>query len=243
MSVTYSNARMGIWNRRWLGEASVVLCFAMSACSSTPKSAPPTVVKQTGSLPTTTAQISIAVSGASDQPVTSALVSPEAQQKFDAAMKLATAGKQDEAALQLEQLANAYPSFAAPLINLGLLYLKANQFDAAVNAFSRALERDPKSAMAHNYLGVCYRNLGKFKEAEAAYQAAIASDESYAAAHLNLGVLYDLYLQQPELALAEYERYQQLLALPDTKVAGWIKELKTRSKTKTGNADVAGDKS
>lgn len=234
---------------------SFILAIAMvvAACSSTPQGEPTNRANATAVPANQPSSGVLATSGVSGVPAAAIEQPPAptipavAQQKFDAAMKLVSAGKQDEAALQLEQLANDYPSLAAPLINAGLLYLKANQFDAAVRAFQRALERDANSALANNYLGVSYRNLGKFKEAEAAYLAAIAVDDSYAAAHLNLGVLYDLYLQKPEQALSEYERYQQLLSTPDTKVASWIKELKSRlsgNKPKAPSADAAaGDKS
>ena len=109
------------------------------------------------------------------------------------------------------------------------MYLKANQFEPAERAFKHAVERDANSAIANNYLGVAQRNLGKFKDAEASYHAALTADDTYAAAHLNLGVLYDMYLQQPEQALEQFERYQQLVATPDTKVGGWIKELRART--------------
>jgi tetratricopeptide (TPR) repeat protein len=220
---------------------------AIAACSSTPKveskvdaSTATSVAKQAVLAPTPT-PASTSSGQTITQPPTAVAVPAEAQQKFDAAMKLVSSGKQDEAALQLERLATDYPTLATPLLNVGLLYLKANQFEAARHAFERALQRDAKSAPANNYLGVCYRNLGKFKDAQAAYQAALASDEAYAPAHLNLGVLYDLYLQQPEQALTEYERYQQLLPTPDTKVASWIKELKSRlggSKARAASGDA-----
>ncbi|MGE0113446.1 MAG: tetratricopeptide repeat protein [Steroidobacteraceae bacterium] len=157
-----------------------------------------------------------------------AVVPAEAQQQFDKALLLLRAGQTASATQQLQQLAAGYPAFAGPLINLGLIELKGGRYDAAAKLFQQALERDARSTAANNYLGVSYRYLGRFKEAEAAYQAAIAADETYPAAHLNLGVLYDLYLQQPESALQQYERYQSLLDAPDAKVSGWIKELSSR---------------
>lgn len=169
---------------------------------------------------------SVMVPTASPPPV---VIPPEAQSKFNKAMLQVYAGKIDDGAAQLEQLAAAYPTLSVPYINEGLMYLKVNQFEAAERAFKHAVERDATSAIANNYLGVAQRNLGKFKEAETAYQAAVAADDNYAAAHLNLGVLYDMYLQQPEQALQQYERYQQLLTTPDTKVASWIKELHART--------------
>jgi tetratricopeptide (TPR) repeat protein len=233
--------------RRLMRTLFAAIALAIAACSSTPKveskadpSTATSVAKQATLAPTST-PASMSSGQTATQPPTAVAVPAEAQQKFAAAMQLVSAGKQDEAALQLERLAADYPTLATPLINVGLLYLKANQFEAARHAFERALQRDAKSAPADNYLGVCYRNLGKFKEAQVAYQAALASDEAYAPAHLNLGVLYDLYLQQPEQALTEYERYQQLLPTPDTKIASWIKELKSRlgSKAKAASGNAA----
>jgi len=155
-------------------------------------------------------------------------VPPEAQAQFDKALVLLKGGQVDQAQQQLQKLADAYPTFTGPLVNLGLIELKASRYEPAAAYFKQALQRDAKSPAANNYLGVCYRYLGKFKEAEAAYQQALAADDTYAVAHLNLGVLYDLYLQKPELALPEYERYQALLPAPDPKVASWIKEISGR---------------
>ncbi len=155
----------------------------------------------------------------------------EAQLQYEQALAALKAGQTEAAKQQLQRLAAGYPNFTGATINLGLLELKASHYDAAAELFRRALASDAKSAVANNYLGVSYRYLGRFKDAEAAYQSAIAAEDSYAAAHLNLGVLYDLYLQQPQLALPEYERYQQLLGAPDAKVASWIKELNSRLKT------------
>jgi len=156
------------------------------------------------------------------------VIPPEAQSKFTRAMNQVYAGKVDEGALLLEQVASSYPTLSVPYINEGLMYLKANQFEAAERALKHAVERDAKSAVANNYLGVAQRNLGKFKDAEASYQAALAADDNYAAAHLNLAVLYDLYLQKPEQALPHYDRYMELVPAPDTKIAGWVKEIRTR---------------
>lgn len=239
---------MSVTCNKYVGRCALYasLVLGVAACSSTPQT---NATANSVAAATTLKQAPAAVTQTTAVPSNSVappILPAEAQQQFDAAMQLVNSGQRDAAVAKLEQLANAYPTVSAPLINIGLLYLKANQFEMAERAFKRALERDPQSAPAHNYLGVCYRNLGKFKDAEAAYRSALAGDTDYAAAHLNLGVLYDLYLQQPEQALNEYERYQQLLATPDTKVTGWIKELKTRIGSKAKGAAAAsgvGDKS
>lgn len=166
-----------------------------------------------------------------------AAVPAEAQQQFEAALALMKAGNAALASQQLAALGAQYPEFAGPLLNLGILQLRAKRYEDAESSFKAALQRDPRSVAAYNYLGIVYRNLGRFKDAESAYQQALAMDDSYALAHLNLGVLYDLYLQQPERALAEFERYLQLAPVPEPQVAGWVKELQRR----TGNTKNAGD--
>jgi tetratricopeptide (TPR) repeat protein len=90
-----------------------------------------------------------------------------------------------------------------------------------------------------NQLGIVYRKLGRFKEADAAYSEALRIDPGYALAHLNLGVLCDMYLQQPQRALAEFERYLQLVPNPDARVSGWVKELKARVGVKAPAASSA----
>ena len=54
--------------------------------------------------------------------------------------------------------------------------------------------------------------------------------------HYNLGILYDIYLGKTELALQHYRKYQQVLAEPDKRVGGWIKDLERRGNTLVENA-------
>lgn len=122
-------------------------------------------------------------------------------------------------------------SAAAPLLNQGILQTQAGQLELAEQSIRAALEYNANSAVAYNQLGIVYRRLGRFKDADEAYQRALQIDPNHALAHLNMGVLCDLYLQQPQRALAAYEHYVALAAAPDAKVAGWITELKTRLDT------------
>jgi tetratricopeptide (TPR) repeat protein len=120
------------------------------------------------------------------------------------------AGNQSEAEAQFHELALAYPSFAGPDINLGILYRKAGRLVESEQALKAATARNSASAPAWNELGVTLRLRGEFAEAAAAYEHAIAADANYAPAHRNLGVVLDLYLGEPERALTEFERYQEL---------------------------------
>lgn len=156
------------------------------------------------------------------------MVPERAAQQFAEALQSLEAGKLTDAELELQQLALAYPEFPGPHVNLGLLYERAGRLDAAERALREALNRDPGNVLAHTQLGVVYRKLGRFKEAEGAYLAALGADPNYAPAHLNFGVLCDLYLQQPERALQEFERYQELSGNSDKRVANWIAELRSR---------------
>ncbi len=151
----------------------------------------------------------------------------EAAQQYAAALKLMKAGRSAEAEAALKQVAAAYPEFAGPDVNLGLLYLEETHLLEAETAFKTALERNPGNAIAGNELGITERKLGKFAEAEAAYQRTIAADPNYAPAYLNLGVLYDLYLAEPQKALEQLEHYVEL-AGENKQVAGWMVELRKR---------------
>lgn len=158
-----------------------------------------------------------------------AVAEPEAAvQQFDKAVTLLGAGDLDLAIRELKSLANAYPEYSGPLVNLGIAHVKSGQLAEAEQAFKTALERNPDNPTAYNQLGIVYRQLGRFKEADGAYSRAIELSPDYALAHLNLGVLCDLYLQQPERALAQYERYVSLAGTAEPRVNGWIAELRSR---------------
>lgn len=151
-----------------------------------------------------------------------------ATEQFERALTLLGAGDVAMAVTELELLASSYPEYSGPVLNLGIAYAKAGQLPQAEQAFKMAIARKPDSAEAYNQLGVVYRKLGRFTEASDAYQRALEIQPGYAFAHLNLGVLYDMYLQQPEKALVEYEAYASLTGASDAVVNGWIKEIRSR---------------
>lgn len=138
------------------------------------------------------------------------------------------AGRTNDAEVEFKSLAAAYPEFAGPQVNLGLIYLRAARFPDAETALKAALARNPDNVAANDALGITERKLGKFNEAEAAYQHTIAIEPNYAPAYLNLGVLYDLYLAQPQKALEQFEHYLTL-AGENKQVAGWVIELRKRT--------------
>ncbi len=180
--------------------------FVLCACSSAPKPIDPMIAPV---------------------PVVSAVPAVVTEQ-FDRAVTLLGAGDLDLAVREFETMSAAYPEYAGPLINLGIAYTKSGHLPEAEQAFKMAISRNPDNAVAYNQLGIVYRKLGRFIDAGGAYERALQIAPDYALAHLNLGVLYDLYLQRPEKALGEYEKYVMLSGTPDNTVNGWIAEVSSR---------------
>jgi tetratricopeptide (TPR) repeat protein len=137
------------------------------------------------------------------------------------------AGKSTDAELEFQQVAVAYPQFAAPDINLGILYRKTDRLEQSEKALRAAVEREPANALAWSELGVTLRLRGQFRDAADAYHRAIAADAEFAPAYRNLGVLLDLYMGDPAEALSAFERYKELSG-EDKPVSGWIAELRQR---------------
>lgn len=200
----------------------VAAALALGACSGGPRPAPEAP-------PTPVEAVDASEPGAEGQPAEAPIELPaRAVADFERAVALMRAGQDIEAELEFGQIAAAWPDFAGPHINLGLLHRKAGRLDEAEQAFRAAIERNARSATAWSELGVTLRMLGRFEEAAQAYEQAIAVDPDHAPAYRNLGVLADLYLDQPERALAAFERYQALTG-EDQPVGNWIAELRRRT--------------
>lgn len=152
----------------------------------------------------------------------------QAVQQFERAVTLMSNGDLAQAEQGFRSLADAYPAYSGPLLNLGILHAKAGKLDEAEKVIREAIARNGNNAAAYNQLGIVSRKLGRFKEADEAYTRAVQIDPNYALAYLNLGVLCDLYLQEPQRALEAYERYLSLADSPDAKVNGWVTELRKR---------------
>lgn len=165
-------------------------------------------------------------------------VPAEALARFGQALDLMQAGD-DRAERELLALARDFPALAGPCVNLGILYARSDRLEEAEASFDAALLRNPDSAIAHSGLGIVYRQTGRFAEANASYARAMAADPAYAPAYLNRGVLNDLYLQRPDAALIDYERYQVLVSVEDERVARWIQDLRLRiESTRTARSEA-----
>jgi Flp pilus assembly protein TadD len=154
-------------------------------------------------------------------------VPPEAQADFTRAVNLMRAGNSAGAEVGFRQIAQQYPQFAAPWVNLGILYRNAGHLDQAEQAQKTAVEHEPGSAVAWTELGVTQRLRGEFKDAASSDEQAIKADPQYAPAWRNLGVVSDLYLGDPQRALTALTRYRELTG-EDKPVGNWIAELRQR---------------
>ena len=94
------------------------------------------------------------VVGPDGQPLPQAPVVPErAVQQFGQAVAMIEANRLTDAELELKQLALAYPEFAAPSINLGVMYQRAGKLPEAAEALQEAVKRDSGNALAQIEVG------------------------------------------------------------------------------------------
>lgn len=147
--------------------------------------------------------------------------------EYASALELMSQSRYEEAEQRMRALAEAAPQHAGPHANLGILYARRGEDEAAEAALRDALAINPALAAAHNQLGVVLRRNGRFDEAESAYLAALEADGDHALTHLNLGILYDLYLGRVGRALHHYQEYMRLTG-EDQRVARWVTDLERR---------------
>jgi signal transduction histidine kinase len=100
---------------------------------------------------------------------------------------------------------------------LGYWYLRRRQYALALNAYQRALERDPDCAAIHHSLGFAYYKEGEFESARAAFQKAISLNPLNANYHYVFG-----HLQQDDEAWDEaiYE-FSRTIELAPSYVEAW----------------------
>jgi len=155
------------------------------------------------------------------------------------AVTLMQAGELEQAEQILLMLHEDFPQYSGPVLNLAILNRRLEREEQAMRYLQRALEINPTNAAALNEMGVTLRQAGRFDEAANYYQQAIVADPSYGPAYLNYGILLDLYLDQPDMALAHYEQYFELRSGQDERVGRWIAELRLRIKSEQRTALVS----
>jgi len=125
----------------------------------------------------------------SSEPITKGVVSANDPPKaavdlFNKALESVKDGHRDKAIEQLKAALVIHPTFTAALNGLGVQYLKLGKYEAASEAFTKALKLAPDSFNLHLNSGISLFNLNKHAEADAQFAAALAKNEASGTAHL-----------------------------------------------------------
>ena len=154
-------------------------------------------------------------------------VDTEIREEFNKAISLLNDEKYPEAIRLLKGITGKTSKFTAPYINLGIAYARTGEMGKAEESLKKALEINAKHPAANNELGIVYRKTGQYKKAREHYQITVNAYPEFLPARKNLGVLCDIYMQDLECALKQYEEY--LKRRPnDEKVKIWVADVKSR---------------
>jgi len=119
------------------------------------------------------------------------------------------------------------PGVVAPYVNVAMAYVKIDKLEPAEKHLKTALDMVPDHPVVGNEYGLLLRKSGRFKEARDVYEMALKSYPEYFPIRRNLGILCDLYLNDQECALNQYEKYSE--AMPDDEqIRIWIADLRMR---------------
>ena len=117
---------------------------------------------------------------------------PKALRHFSFGRTMFQRGNRDKAIEQLELAAAADPTYAAPRIFLGHLFLAKKDpksLQRAAEYFAAAVAIAPDDVTAHTGMGEALLELGKTEEALAAFEKAVALDPTYTPAMSNLALV------------------------------------------------------
>ncbi|WGL16331.1 tetratricopeptide repeat protein [Microbulbifer bruguierae] len=133
-----------------------------------------------------------------------------------------------EAIELLQSVVEREQRLSAPYVNLGIAYVKTDDEQHAEESFRQALRAAPFDPVASNELAVLYRHQGRFEDARSIYAESLQLHPENLPLIKNLGILCDLYLQDVNCALAQFEQYLNYQP-DDAKVAIWVTDLKRRA--------------
>ena len=154
-------------------------------------------------------------------------VDPEIRGEFNQAVMYLNQENYPEAIKLLLAVAGKTSKFSAPYINLGIAYVRTDELKKAEENFKKALDINRQHPVANNELGMVLRKTGRYVEARQLYEELLATHPDFLPARKNLGVLCDIYIQDLNCALEQYEEY--LKGIPeDEKVKIWVADVKSR---------------
>lgn len=151
----------------------------------------------------------------------------QSRRDFDRAVAMLKGQDYGQAIDLLEKVIRQSPGISAPYIDIAIAYQRIGKPGQAEEHLKTALQLFPDHPVACNEYGLLYRKTGRFAEARAIYEKAIARFPDFYPLHRNLGILCDLYLDDSECALKQFEIYSMKMPA-DAQVKIWIAELRTR---------------
>lgn len=111
---------------------------------------------------------------------------------------------------EAEKLVARDPKNLQAWILLGNDYFDSNQTQKAINAYSKALELDPNNVDVLTDQGVMYQRVQWFDKAVANFLKAQQINPRHTQSLYNLGIVYSQNLNQPDKAIAAWNRYLEL---------------------------------
>ena len=114
-------------------------------------------------------------------------VPSKAAQEFVRSSEASSAGNVKKAIQHLEKAVRIYPEYVEAYNNLGVGYMRLNQFERAVGEFGKAIALDSTSEGIHLNLGLALLALGRLSEAEVSARKAVELAPRSLAAHYALG--------------------------------------------------------
>jgi len=97
------------------------------------------------------------------------------------------------------------PKSSDQYVEDGLEYTRQQEYRQAINAFSSAIELEPKNVSAHYGLGGIYNAINQLEMAEQSFQTVLKLDPTHYNGLYSLGFTYEL-MGQKEKAKSYYER-------------------------------------
>jgi len=111
---------------------------------------------------------------------------------------------------QAEKVVAQDPKNLNAWISLGNDYFDTEQAQKSINAYSKALEIEPKNPNVLTDQGVMFRKVGWYDKALINFEKAGKIDPNHLQSLYNAGIIYAVDLKQPEKAIPYWTRYLNL---------------------------------
>lgn len=156
----------------------------------------------------------------------------EIEQRYQQGLALMQQNAWADATAHWQTMLEQGAEFAGIYTNLALAQLQQQDYAAGLAAAEKSRQLDEHYCPAWKTLALLQRHNGDFSAAERSYLTAADCAPEDADIPFNLGILYDLYLQDLDNALQQYQRAQQLAGEGDSTLAMWITDLQRRQSSR-----------